>query len=148
MSIAARGEARTWWGPLIEAFVAAILVACILYLLSRSDQKFETNSILIAILPVLFWLLASGRLVSFKAFGVELKSAIQRVSSERLRADQNLMAASKIEFQTVDPRVKEKIDKIGRYIVQKVPAISFQLGRRGSSPQLFQALLTRCGSRT
>jgi hypothetical protein len=122
-------ERRTWWGPLIETLVAAIVVAAILYRLGQSDRKFETNSILIAVLPVLFWLLVSGRLASFKAFGIELNSAIRRVSSERITADRNLMASSAIEFEPVDPGTKDKVGKIGSYIARRVPAISFQLGK-------------------
>jgi hypothetical protein len=66
--------------------IASVVVAVVLVLLTGAGQKFETNSILVAILPVLFWLLASGKLASFKAFGVELKSAIRDVSKETIKS--------------------------------------------------------------
>ena len=65
-----------WWRPIVETVGAVFVIAGILYILDTWNKSFETNAILIAIFPVLFWLFASGRLASFKAFGVEMKSAI------------------------------------------------------------------------
>jgi hypothetical protein len=120
-----------WWRPIVETAGAVSVIAVILYALDTWNKNFETNAILIAILPVLFWLFASGRLASFKAFGVEMKSAIRQVSSETIQADQALITSSTIEFAPVDPDVKGKIAKIAAYIQRKVPAISFELGRQG-----------------
>src|SRR5580700_2705889 len=122
-------DRHNWWTPAIETIVATMVVAIILLLLTQAGQTFETNSILIAILPVLFWLFASGKLASFKAFGVELKSAIREVSSETIEADHSLMDSSPIEFVRVPENAKESIEKIQNYVRQRVPAISFELGR-------------------
>jgi len=66
--------ARRWITPAIETIIAAIVVALILVALACAGQSYETNWILIAILPVAFWLFFSGRISTFKAFGVELQA--------------------------------------------------------------------------
>ena len=43
-------------------------------------RKIETNAILLAFLPVLIWLLASGKISKFKSFGVELDAVIEQVT--------------------------------------------------------------------
>jgi hypothetical protein len=103
-----------WWRPIVETAGAVSVIAVILYALDTRNKNFETNAILIAILPVLFWLFASGRLASFKAFGVEMKSAIRQVSSETIQADQALITSSTIEFAPVDPMSKSLSGNIKR----------------------------------
>jgi hypothetical protein len=114
--------------PLVETLVAIVVVAAILSW--HWDRKFETNAILVAILPVLFWLLLSGRLTSFKAFGVELSSAIKQVSNQGIREDQTLTSSGTIEFELVEDVAKENVGKIKEYIERRVRALSFELGRR------------------
>jgi hypothetical protein len=70
LTAAPSNGSRGFWMPTVETIVATVIVGAILFELSSRELKFETNSILLALLPVLFWLLASGKLSSFKAFGV------------------------------------------------------------------------------
>ena len=141
------GGPRNWWTPAIETIVATMVVAIILLLLTQAGQTFETNSILIAILPVLFSF-ASGKLASFKAFGVELKSAIRQVSSETIEADHSLSTSSAIEFVRVPENAKESIEKIQNYVQQRVPAISFELGWIITKRPRLRNILTSCASTT
>jgi hypothetical protein len=124
----ATGEKPAWWVPLGETLVAVIIVAAILYW--HGDRKFEMEAILVAVLPVLFWLLLSGRLTSFKAFGVELSAAIKQVSSEGIRKGPTPMASGTIEFEPIQAVSKEDPGKIKEYIARKVRALSFELRKR------------------
>jgi len=122
---AASGSPVKWWVAVLETVASTFVVAILLKLLSRSGQKYETNWILISVLPIIFWLFFSGRLASLKAFGVELKAAIRRASNETITLDQEL------QYEPVDPAEKADIALIPNYIQRRVTAISFQLGRQG-----------------
>lgn len=114
-----------WWFAALETGASAIVVAILLHLLSHSGQKYETNWIIISVLPIVAWLFFSGRLASLKAFGVELQAAIRRASNQRIQPDH------KISYEHVDSQPKQDIEKIPQYIAREVPAISFQLGKTG-----------------
>jgi hypothetical protein len=124
ISPAPSGGHVKWRVAALETIVATLVVAVLLKLLSNSGHKYETNWILISILPVLFYLFFSGRLASFKAFGVELKTAIQRASNQKITIDQE------IDYEAVNPEPKEDESLIPKYINQRVSAISFRLGQR------------------
>jgi hypothetical protein len=118
------------WVPVLETGVAVVVVATILYVLSyHPTQKFETNSILLAILPVIFWLIISGRVTAFKGFGIEFKSEVQRLSDISIAADRNLLETARIDFEPAVPAPKIDVREINKYIARKIPALSFELGR-------------------
>jgi CBS domain-containing protein len=118
------------WLPLLETVVAAAVVFLILLELAHRHATYETNWILIAILPVLFWLFFSGRIASFKAFGVELKSAIRKISNEGITTD-DLTAANRIDFEPISADPKADVAKVQEYKQRRVAALSFELRRTG-----------------
>jgi CBS domain-containing protein len=120
-------ESRKWWPPVLETIVATIVVALILRALTHSGAKYETNWILIAILPVLFWLFFSGRITSFKAFGVELKSAIRKISAEGIKSEQDFTLARRIDFEPVSADPKAEVKRIQEYRERRIAAIYFEL---------------------
>ena len=126
MSDAPPGGSPRWSIALLETIISVIVVSAILIMLTNSRQKYETNWILISILPVLFWLFFSGRITSFKAFGVELKSAIRRLSSETIKPDRDFMATSLIEFEPVSADPKADVAQIQNYVQRKVAALYFE----------------------
>lgn len=124
VSMGAAGLPTKWWIAVIETVVSVAVVAFLLRILSNSGRKYETDWIIVAVLPIVFWLFYSGRLVSFKAFGVELTAAIRRASIEQITPDR------KIAYESVDPEEKADISRINDCIARKAPAISFELGRK------------------
>jgi hypothetical protein len=92
-------------------------------LYSFHNTTFENNAILAAIVPVLFWLLFSGRVVGFKAFGLELKTAIKTTSNKRI-------TLTSIDFDEAAMGAKEEVEKISLYKEQKLVALSFELFKK------------------
>ena len=121
--------ARRWITPAIETIIAAIVVALILVALACAGQSYETNWILIAILPVAFWLFFSGRISTFKAFGVELQAVIRQASVETIR-DRDLILHGSQELTLIKPRQKADVGRIEQYVQQRLPALSFDLRRK------------------
>jgi hypothetical protein len=119
---------RKAWRPLLETIFASLVVLAILYFLAhgQSTEKYETSWIIIAVLPVLLWFFFSGRITGFKAFGVELKAAIQEASRESIRAGD---AFRKIEFDALNVEDKDRDGRIPEYKDRKVEVLAFELGR-------------------
>jgi len=121
----ASGATSSRWIALLETAVSMLVVWGILHYLGKSTANYQVEWIVIAVLPVVFWLLFTGRLASVKAFGVELTSAIRRESSETIVPDME------IRYQPIDASPKAGVEAIPRYIEKRTPAISFELGKRG-----------------
>jgi CBS domain-containing protein len=125
VSLSANPFPSKWWVALVETLVSFLVVFFLLRYLSGAGRKYEPDWIAVAVLPVLFWLFYSGKLAGVKAFGVELKAALQRASIEPIVPDERIV------FEAVYPEDKKDIEMIDSYISRKVPAISFELGRVG-----------------
>lgn len=121
---------QKWWLPYVTTVIAVIVIAAILLLIDWWGRAIETNSILIAVLPVVIWLLVAGKITSFKAFGVELKSAINQLSKETIDTDSGLLASSKIDYEAVESNPKEDVSQIQSFIRRRVPALSFEIRRK------------------
>ena len=113
-----------------ETIVAVLLVSLILFLLGLRGVEYENNWILIAVLPVFLWLLFSGRITGFKAFGVELKTAIQAASQQTISATRAYGALTSLEYDAQDAGEKRSVNLIAQYNEQKIAALSFELERQ------------------
>ena len=123
-------RARGFRNPIVETIVAALAVFAILIVLSltrAANKPVENSWIVIAVLPVLFWLFFSGRISSFKGFGVELQSAIRRAADETVTTDIKLET---IKYERGVPSPKVDVSLIQPYIDSKVTALYFELGRQ------------------
>jgi hypothetical protein len=129
---AARPDASTirWWRPALQALIAATVVFLILAELAHRHTTYETNWILIAVLPVLFWLFFSGRIAGVKAFGVELQSAIRKISSEGIKAE-DLTTANRIDFEPISAEPKAEVTRIQEYKQRRIAALFFELRKFG-----------------
>jgi hypothetical protein len=121
---------QKWWLPYVTTATATLVIIAILLVIDMWGHKFENNAILIAVLPVLIWLLVAGKITSFKAFGVELKSAINELSKENIYVDSGPTASSKIEYDVIEAGPKVDTSQIQSYIKGRIPALYFQIGRK------------------
>ncbi len=125
-------RARGFRNPIVETIVAALAVFAILIVLSltrAANKPVENSWIVIAVLPVLFWLFFSGRISSFKGFGVELQSAIRRAADETVRTDDKELGT--IDYEGIVKDEKTDVTLIQKYIDRRVTALYFELGKKG-----------------
>ena len=115
---------------IVETIVAVLIVNLILFLLGLRGVEYENNWILIAVLSVFLWLLFSGRITGFKAFGVELKTAIQAASQQTISATRAYGALTSLEYDAQDAGEKGSVNLIAQYNEQKIAALSFELERQ------------------
>jgi hypothetical protein len=111
------------WEPILTAGIATLAFAAILVLLVLWNHDIKPNVILVALLPILIWLLASGKLSKFKALGVEIEAVITQVSREAISADDE--GSSAIEYQKIASASKEGFGKIDLLIKNRIPALKF-----------------------
>ena len=121
----ASGATSSRWIALLETAVSMLVVWGILRYLGKSTANYQVEWIVIAVLPVVFWLLFTGRLASVKAFGVELTSAIRRESSETIVLDME------IRYQSINTELKTDQEAIPGFIAERTAALGFELGKRG-----------------
>jgi CBS domain-containing protein len=127
---------------IVETMVAVLIVGLILFLLGLRGVQYENNWILIAILPVCLWLLFSGRITGFKAFGVELKTAIQAASRQTISTTRAYGALSSLEYDAQDAGEKGSVNRIAQHNEQKLAALSFVLERQNYyKPQVIKRYL-------
>jgi hypothetical protein len=119
----------TWVRPAVETIVAAVVVGLILFILACAGQSYETNWIIIAALPVAFWLFFSGRVSTFKAFGLELTAAIRQASGETIK-DRDLLIFGSEELRLGEVPPKGDVSQINGYVRQKISGLSFELSNQ------------------
>jgi hypothetical protein len=113
------------WEPFLTAGVPTLAFAAILVLLVWWDHEIKPNVVLVALIPLLIWLLAAGKLSKFKAFGVELETVITQVSRETISAGDE--GSSPIEYQKVVAASKEGLMQIDEIIRNRTPALKFYI---------------------
>jgi hypothetical protein len=91
--------------------------------LTHHGQKFEPSAIIVSVLPVLLWLLLTGRITGFKAFGVEFKAAIRQASRQIIRPE-------RIQFEQIEEYLKGSRDNIPTYVERKVSGLTFNLAQK------------------
>ena len=82
---------------------------------------------------MLFWLFFSGRISSFKGFGVELQSAIRRAADETVKTETvgaDIKKLGTIDYEGAVPDPKLDVTLIQKYIDRKVTALYFELGKK------------------
>ncbi len=113
-----------WWIPVLVTLAWTIVAAAILWFLSRDGgKKFDTTWIVVSVMPVLLWLLLTGRIAGLKAFGIEFKAAIRQASRRAIKPDP-------IEFEHIDSDIKGSREKIPTFVRQKITALTFIVGKK------------------
>ena len=115
----------------LETCASGLVIWLILRQIHPGAEEYTTATIALAALPVLLWLLYSGRISGFKAFGVELKGAIEKATSAKVGVVADDSVPKPVEYDPSDPYGKDTVAKIATYIENGVETLSFELGRQG-----------------
>lgn len=127
---------------IVAALVFAGIIAILAVVKAKTGGRFsiETNWVLIAVLPIIFWLFLSGKIESIRAGGVEVKAVIRTVSAQVVERGRDYAL---VEFDRISAEPKVGLQRIDEYIRRKLPALSFQLGYRGYAGFAIQQYLER-----
>jgi CBS domain-containing protein len=127
---------------IVAALVFAGIIAILAVVKAKAGGRFsiETNWVLIAVLPIIFWLFLSGKIESIRAGGVEVKAVIRTVSAQVVERGRDY---SLVEFDRISAEPKVGLERIDEYIKRKLPALSFQLGYRGYAGSAIREYLQR-----
>jgi CBS domain-containing protein len=119
-----------------------LLAGCVLFILSvfvraKTGGKYEIKMIDLALvlIPLLFWLIGTGKIQRFAVGGVEFETAQAFIgaSEEPIESQVALTSALSIEdvVQTVERGAKARVAQIPILIKKKTEALEFRLGHGG-----------------
>jgi hypothetical protein len=119
-----------------------LLAGCGLFILSvwvraKTGSKYEIkiSDIALVLIPLLFWLIGTGKIQKFAVGGVEFETAQAFIvaSEEPIESQVALKSPLSIEdvVQTPERDVKGAVSQIPRLIKKKTEALEFRLGHGG-----------------
>lgn len=110
--------------------VFVLIVAVMIALRVKIGERFEVkySDILLAIIPVILWLLMTGKIQKFEFAELKIETAFVEASKTAV-AKQITPVKLPVESIRMDP--KAGVEEIPRMIRNKTEALSFQLGHGG-----------------
>lgn len=127
-------EKRKRGGIIVELVFAfsvfVLMVVMMVSLRSRVGDRFEVKNsdILIALIPIAFWFVLSGKLKVIEFGGIKLETAFVQASQAEI-ADQVTPVRLPVEAIRMDP--KGGVGEIPRLIKKRTEALTFQLAHGG-----------------
>lgn len=110
-----------------------IVILAVLVLLRARNSRFEvkTSDIVVAVVPVLVFLLVTGRLQKFEIGegGVKIETAFVEASASAIASQVTPLTGLPTEPIEID--AKAGVERIPELIARKAEGLSFRLGRRG-----------------
>ncbi len=106
----------------------AVLLLALVALRYKTGSKYEIRNtdIILAIMPVVMWLLLTGRVQEFAFGDLKIVSAIQQASQTSVKAQ-----VSAMPVETLETDAKRGVMDIPRLVASKAKVLSFQLGHGG-----------------
>jgi len=110
--------------------VFVLIIGVMLILRARIGEKFEVkySDILLALIPIVIWLLVTGKIQKFEFAELKIETAFVEASKTTL-AKQITPVKLPVESVRMDP--KRGIEEIPKLIRDETQALSFQLGYGG-----------------
>jgi hypothetical protein len=126
-------------GPIISIL---LIVGCALFVLSvsvraKTGGKYEIkiSDIALVLIPLLFWLISTGKIQKFALGGVEFETAQAFIGASEKSIESQVAVKTTLGIKDVvhTPVVSGKGDvkDIPKIIKRKTEALAFQLGHRG-----------------
>ena len=128
----------------IASFV--IILGLLIFLRSRgSSLEIKLPDIIVAILPVMIFLIVSGKLSKFELSesGLKIETAITEAAQSKISGLEIAVELEKLPTETVSSATKGGTAEIPKLINQKTEALSFYLGYSGYNGHAIGEYLTR-----
>ena len=130
---------------LIISIGTFIAILAFLLLLRTRNSKLEirVTDIVVAILPVLIFLLVSGKIqkLEFGEGGVKIETAFVKASTSQINSQVTSIAG--LPMETTRTNVKESISAIPQLVEKKTEGLTFRLGYGGYNGPAIQEYLAR-----
>ena len=108
--------------------VGGFIVLLAILIVARSRTKFEikNSDIVLALIPIVLWLLLTGKIQEVTIGDLKIVTAIKAASNTPVESQ-----VTALPVETISSDSKEGVDKIPSMIRRQVQALSFRLGYRG-----------------
>lgn len=116
------------------AFALFVVILIGLVLIRRKTWKekgFQNPDIVLALIPVVFALLITGKIQKFAFAGLEFETVFKEASKSGIEDQITPFETSKPEIIEMEMAAKGGIDRIPELVNQKTEALVFQLGHGG-----------------
>lgn len=126
----------------VMAISILLLAGCVLFILSvvvraKTGGKYEIKMIDLALvlIPLLFWLIGTGKIQKFAIGGVEFETAQAFIGASEAPIETQVAHTSPLSIEdvvlTVERGSKAAVSQIPKLIKKKTEALEFQLGHGG-----------------
>jgi len=123
-----------------------IILGLLIYLRSRvSTLEIKLPDIIVAVLPVMIFLIVSGKLSKFELSesGLKIETAITEAAQTKISGLEVAVGLEKLPTQHLSTETKGGTSEIPKLINQKTEALSFHLGYSGYNGYAIREYLTR-----
>lgn len=131
--------------PLLLSVGSFIIILALLVAMRASDSRFEVkpSDIVVAVVPVVLFLLVTGKLQKFEIGegGVKIETAFVNASASAIASQVTPMSALPSEPIATD--LKRGVEEIPKFIEQKTEGLEFRMGHGGYYGPAIAEYLTR-----
>lgn len=122
-----------------------ILLVVIVYLRYKIGNKFEIKNpdIMLALLPIVIWLLLSGKITSLQVGDLKFETAFKKAKNEYI-----IKQVYQIPITTIKGEDKGGLGQIERILQTKPLALNFVLGKESYVPEIVSEYLLRLSNST
>lgn len=113
---------------LISIGTFIVLLGLLVVIRAKLGNRFEirTSDIVLALIPLVFWLFLSGRIQELSVGDLRIVAAIQRATMASVTAQ-----VTKLPVEPITTEIKGAVDKIPELAKRHIQALSFTLGQQG-----------------
>ena len=127
----------------IGLFIALLIV--IVYIRYKLGERFEVKNpdIVLALLPIIIWLLLSGKITSLQLGDLKIETAFKNAKNESITKQ-----VSQMPITTIQGEDKSGLSRIDEIIRAKPQALKFVLGNEPYVPEIMMEYLRRLAAST
>ncbi len=126
----------------IALLIFAGIIIIVVLIRMRVGESFviKQSDIVLALIPILLWLLLTNRIDKFEFGGVKIQRAFLEASKEPITEQVNKL---QLPVESIRLDAKRSVDEIPQLIQNKTEALFFQLGYRGYYGPAIENYLSR-----
>ncbi len=115
----------------LVSIIAFVLILALLVFLRATSRRFEIKAtdIVVAVLPVLIFLLVTGKIQKFEVGELKIETAFVNASASAIASQ--VSAVSELPAEPVETAAKGGLREIPRLIAEKSEGLRFRLGHGG-----------------
>lgn len=118
---------------IVSIAVFGLILFSLVLLRLKTGNKFEikNSDIILALIPVVLWLLLTGKIQKFQFGGLGIETAFVKASQSAIEPQVISLVSSKLPVEPVPRRTKGAVAEIPTLVEEKTEALIFRLGHGG-----------------